>query len=91
MIEAAGFSEKEAMEISGHKTRAVFDRYHIVSSRRLKELGRKMEAHLTTLDTFVLDNRARQIWRFSKMLKRLVSRAGIEPATTALKVRCSTN
>ena len=37
MIEA-GYSEKEAMEISGHKTRAVFDRYHIVSSKRMKEL-----------------------------------------------------
>jgi len=49
MIEA-GFSGKEAMTISGHKTRSVFDRYHIVSSRRLKELGKKMEAHLTTLD-----------------------------------------
>jgi integrase len=45
MIEA-GFSEKEAMEISGHKTRAVFDRYHIVSQRRLKQLGERMEAHL---------------------------------------------
>jgi hypothetical protein len=47
------------MEISGHKTRAVFDRYHIVSSRRLKELGKKMKAHLAVLDDTVLD----KIWK----------------------------
>jgi integrase len=35
MIEA-GLSEKEAMEITGHKTRAIFDRYHIVSERRMR-------------------------------------------------------
>jgi integrase len=45
MVEA-GLSEKEAMEISGHKTRAVFDRYHIVSERRLKEMAGKLDAHL---------------------------------------------
>lgn len=45
MIEA-GLSEKEAMEISGHRTRAVFDRYHIVSERRLKEMAGKLNAHL---------------------------------------------
>jgi integrase len=45
MIEA-GFTEKEAMEISGHKTRAVFDRYHIVSERRMKQLSARMEAHM---------------------------------------------
>src|SRR5262249_43830295 len=45
MIEA-GLSEKEAMEISGHRTRAVFDRYHIVSERRLKEMAGKLEVHL---------------------------------------------
>lgn len=49
MIEA-GFSEKEAMEISGHKTRSVFDRYHIVSDRRLKQLGERLGAHLRRKD-----------------------------------------
>jgi len=49
MIEA-GFSEKEAMEISGRKTRAVFDRYHIVSQRRLNQLGERMEAHMRQKD-----------------------------------------
>ena len=45
MIEA-GLSEKEAMEISGHKTRNVFDRYHIVSERRMKQNAQKLEDHL---------------------------------------------
>ncbi len=45
MIEA-GLSEKEAMEISGHKTRYVFDRYHIVSERRMRQLSGRLETHL---------------------------------------------
>jgi hypothetical protein len=49
MIEAC-FSEKEAMEISGHKTRNVFDRYHIVSERRIKQPGNRMEVHLRNED-----------------------------------------
>jgi hypothetical protein len=52
MIEA-GLSEKEAVEISGHRTRAVFDRYHIVSERRLKEMAGKLDAHLKSKDPAV--------------------------------------
>jgi integrase len=39
----AGISEKEAMRISGHKTRAVFERYNIVSTEDVMDAMRKLE------------------------------------------------
>ena len=42
----AGIPENVAMEISGHRTRAVFDRYSIIGARELADAAQKMEQRL---------------------------------------------
>jgi len=42
----AGIPEKQAMRISSHKSRSVFDRYDITDERDIKAAGQKLAFYL---------------------------------------------
>jgi hypothetical protein len=44
----AGIPKCVAQQISGHKTRSIFDRYHIVSDSDLREAAKRQAAYVTS-------------------------------------------
>jgi hypothetical protein len=51
MVQEAGIPEAQAMLISGHKTRAMLERYNIVSLNNIQDAGAKLDAWSRTKQT----------------------------------------
>jgi integrase len=50
-MKRAGIQDLEAMRISGHRTRAIFDRYNIIDEDDLADAGKRLEEYAQKCDS----------------------------------------